>query len=86
MTFLIGDLSAKVGKKDIFKPTSGNESLHEIINDNGIRVVNFATSKTLTIKNTIFPHRNRNTGSDSTDIAQILYGEVQSKETKRVRR
>jgi hypothetical protein len=36
----------------------GNESLHEISNDNGIRVVNFATSKNLTVKSTMFPHRN----------------------------
>jgi hypothetical protein len=32
----------KVGREHIFKPTIGNESLHEISNDNGIRVVNFA--------------------------------------------
>jgi hypothetical protein len=30
---LSGDFSAKVGKEDIFKPTPGNESLHEICND-----------------------------------------------------
>jgi hypothetical protein len=39
------DFSAKVGREDIFKPTIGNESLHEISNDNGVRVVNFSTSK-----------------------------------------
>jgi hypothetical protein len=31
---LLGDFSAKVGKEDIFKSTIGNESLHEISNDN----------------------------------------------------
>jgi hypothetical protein len=41
---------AKVGKEDIFKPTIGNESLHKISNDNGVRLINFATSKNLTIK------------------------------------
>jgi hypothetical protein len=40
--------NVKVGTEHIFKPTIGNESLHEIINDNGVRVVNFATSKNLT--------------------------------------
>jgi hypothetical protein len=30
-----------------FKPTNGNEILHEISNDNGVRVVNFVTSKNL---------------------------------------
>jgi endonuclease/exonuclease/phosphatase family metal-dependent hydrolase len=34
----------------IFKPTTGNESLHEINKYNGVRVVNFATSKNLTVK------------------------------------
>jgi hypothetical protein len=31
---LLGDFNAKVGREDIFKPTIGNGSLHEIINDN----------------------------------------------------
>jgi hypothetical protein len=43
MNNLLGDFNAKVGRKDIF---------------NGVRVVNFATSKNLTVKSTIFPHRN----------------------------
>jgi exonuclease III len=29
MKILLGDFNAKVGRKDIFKPTIGNESLHE---------------------------------------------------------
>jgi hypothetical protein len=33
------------GREDIFKPTIRNESLHETGNDNGIKVVNFATSR-----------------------------------------
>jgi exonuclease III len=40
---LLGDFNAKVGKEDIFKPNIGNESLHATSNDNGVRVVNFAT-------------------------------------------
>jgi endonuclease/exonuclease/phosphatase family metal-dependent hydrolase len=35
-----------------------NENLHEINNDNGVRLVNFATSKTLRVKSTMFPHHN----------------------------
>jgi hypothetical protein len=52
------DFNAKVGREDIFKPTIGNESLHEISNDNGVRLVNFATSKNFRVKSTMFPHRN----------------------------
>jgi hypothetical protein len=58
MKILLGDFNAKVGKEDIFKPINGNESLNEISNDNGVRLVNFATSKILCVKSTIFPHHN----------------------------
>jgi hypothetical protein len=57
MKILLGDLNTKVGREDIFKPKIGNERLHEISNDNGVRVVNFATSKNLIVKSTMFPHR-----------------------------
>jgi hypothetical protein len=36
----------EVGIKDIFEPTPGNGSSHEIINYNAVGVVNFVTSKT----------------------------------------
>jgi hypothetical protein len=42
MKILLGDFNAKVGREDIFKPTTGNESLDEISNDNGVRLVSFA--------------------------------------------
>jgi exonuclease III len=35
---LLGDFNAKIGREDVFKPTVGNENLHEISNDNGVRV------------------------------------------------
>jgi len=40
---LLGHINKMVGREDIFKPTVGIESLHEISNNNGVRVVNFAT-------------------------------------------
>ena len=52
-----GDLKAKVGRENIFKPTIGNESLRQDSNDNGVRIVHFATSKNLVVKGTMFPHR-----------------------------
>jgi hypothetical protein len=57
-TILLGDFNAKVGREEIFKPTVGNESLHEISHDNGVRLVQFATSKSLRVKSTMFPNRN----------------------------
>jgi hypothetical protein len=58
MKILLGDFNAKVGREDIFKLTIGNESLHEISNDNGVRLVNSATSKNLRVKSTMFLHCN----------------------------
>jgi endonuclease/exonuclease/phosphatase family metal-dependent hydrolase len=58
MKILMGDFNAKVGREDIFKPVIHNESLHEASNDNGVRVVNFATSKNLNVKSTTFQHHN----------------------------
>jgi endonuclease/exonuclease/phosphatase family metal-dependent hydrolase len=55
MQILLGDFNAKVGRQDIFKPTIWNESIHEISNDNEVRLVNFATSENLRVKSTMFP-------------------------------
>jgi hypothetical protein len=45
MKILLGYFNAKIGREDNFKPTTGNESLHEISHDNGVRVVNFCHIK-----------------------------------------
>jgi hypothetical protein len=47
MKTLLGDFNAKVGRENIFKPTIGNESLHQGSNDIGVRLANYATSKNL---------------------------------------
>jgi exonuclease III len=49
MKILMEDFNAKVGREEIINPIIGNESLHEASNDNGVRVVNFATSKNLIV-------------------------------------
>jgi len=58
MKMLLGDFNAKAGRENIFKPTIGQASLHQDSNDNGVRLVNFAKSKNLVVKSTMFPHRN----------------------------
>jgi hypothetical protein len=45
MTTLLVDFDEKVEREDFLKPRIGNESLHQDSNDNGDRVVNFATTK-----------------------------------------
>jgi hypothetical protein len=71
----LGDFNAKVGRKDIFKLTIGNESLHEINNDNGVRVVNLATSKNLIVKGKMFPHHNihKNTWTSPVGKSIIIF-------------
>jgi hypothetical protein len=50
MKILLVDFNTKLGSGDIFKPTIGNESLHYGSNNNGDRIINFATSKDLVVK------------------------------------
>jgi hypothetical protein len=38
VTILLVNFNAKVVREDIFKPTTGNESLHKITNDNRVRL------------------------------------------------
>jgi hypothetical protein len=56
MKIILGEFNAKVGRENIFKPTIGNESLHQNSNDNGVRTVNFVKTKNPVLKNTMFPH------------------------------
>ena len=59
MKIILGDFNAKVGRKNIFQPTIGTESVYPESNDNVITVVNFATSKNPIVKSRKFPHRNK---------------------------
>ena len=45
MKIIFGDFNAKVEIENIFKPKIGNEGLHQDSKDNGVRIVNSATSK-----------------------------------------
>ena len=56
MKIILGDCNAKVRREKIFKPTIGNDSLHKDGKDNGVRIVNSATSKNLVVKSMIFLH------------------------------
>jgi endonuclease/exonuclease/phosphatase family metal-dependent hydrolase len=82
MKILLGDFNAKLGRKDTFKSTIGNESLHQDSKDNGVRVVNFATSKNLVLKSTMFPLRNIHKytrispdGKNNNQIDHVLIGD-----------
>ncbi len=57
MKIVLGDFNAKVEKENIFKPTIGNESLHQDSADNGVGIINLATSNNLVLKGTMFRQR-----------------------------
>jgi len=54
---IMGDFNAKIGKEGVFEPKIGRESLHQISNDNGIRLITFAGSKNMWTSSTFFPHK-----------------------------
>ncbi|KAL1462186.1 hypothetical protein WDU94_014046 [Cyamophila willieti] len=60
---LLGDANAKVGKESFWKPHIGMHSLHDMSNDNGTRLVSFATSKNLRVMSTVFPHKRIHKGT-----------------------
>jgi len=45
-----------MGRDDIFKRISGNESLNRNSNGNDVRIIDFAASNNVFFKSTIFPH------------------------------
>ncbi|EJU6350860.1 endonuclease/exonuclease/phosphatase family protein, partial [Salmonella enterica] len=57
MKLVLGDFNSKVGKEDIYKGTIGMHSLHNITNDNGLRLISFAAARSSVIRSTCFPHR-----------------------------
>jgi len=50
MKMLLGDFNKKVGRENIFKATTGQECLLQDSNDNGVRLVKFATTKFWTLR------------------------------------
>lgn len=53
---VLGDLNAKCGKETHFLPIIGSESVHNISNDNGLRVISFTAPKDMIISIT-FLHK-----------------------------
>lgn len=55
---VLGDTNAKIGKELIIMPTIGLGSAHKESNDNGLRIIYFATSRSMVVSSTTFPHKN----------------------------
>ena len=54
---ILGDFNAKVGKENIYKPSTGNESLRMETNNNGIKMIQLAISKAFNVRSATFPHK-----------------------------
>lgn len=63
MKIILGDFNSKIGKEEMYHPTTGKHSLHNITNDNGGLLFNFATAKGMTISSTYFPHKKIHKGT-----------------------
>ena len=51
-------MNANVRRENIYRPIIGPNSLHEISNGNGTRLISFAHSKNCIISSTYFPRKN----------------------------
>jgi len=55
---LVGDLNANVGRENMYRLIIEPDSLHETSNNNdGTRLIHFATSQELIISRTYFPRK-----------------------------
>ncbi|XP_025405871.1 uncharacterized protein LOC112680089 [Sipha flava] len=54
---IIGDFNTKVGRERIYRPTIGINSLHSESNENGNKLISFATARNMVISSTMFPHK-----------------------------
>jgi len=57
LKIVLGDFNAKLGKEAVYRAVIGTHSLHEVSNDNGMKLINFSVGKGLCIKSTMFPRK-----------------------------
>lgn len=55
---VLGDMNAKVGREEVFRPAIGHHSAHSECNENGLRLVDYAIDHDMTISSTYFPRKN----------------------------
>jgi hypothetical protein len=59
----MGDFNAKIGKEEDQKKVAGKYKIHDISNENGNLLGQFAKRNGLKMKRTTFPHKNIHLGT-----------------------
>jgi len=54
---IIGDLNAKIGQEEMYRPITRKYNLHTLSNANGTRLLNFVCSKHMVVASTVFNHK-----------------------------
>jgi len=57
VTVILGDMNAKLGKEKVFSQVVGRHTLHDISNENGEMVANYAISNDMFLVSTNFQHK-----------------------------
>ena len=63
LKIVLGDLNAKIGQEELFRPTIGKYSKHEVTNNNGQILIDFAREKDMIIKSTYFQKKEIHKGT-----------------------
>ena len=53
----VGDFNAKLGKEQLYKDIIGRHSLHDVTNNNGLRLVQYATTNNFKVLTTWFARK-----------------------------
>ena len=54
---ILGDMNAKIGREENHRTTIGEHSLHEVLNNNGLRLIQLTAALNMVVGSTLFPKK-----------------------------
>jgi hypothetical protein len=72
IVILLGDVNAKTGREDVYRPVSGIHTLHDISNKNGELICEYAVANNMSVMSTEFQHKRIHKGTWMASDGQIL--------------